>query len=432
MPLRTNIVGLAIVAALLAPGATRADVPYRQVHAFEGAPGGLQPGPVIGHQTSADPATWALYGATGTGGPTNQFGCYDLGCGIVYRLNPPAPGSTHWTESRLYLFRSGSDGQFPTGSLTFDAAGAIYGTTTYTSQTAAGWGTVYKLTPPVGGQYFWNKQVLYYFKYLQDGGTPQSGVIVGTDGAVYGTAPISRPGRGVVFRLTPPASGQGLWTQTTLHTFGDADPEPTRGLVADSAGALYGTTAYGVFRLTPPKPGQTEWGYTVLHDFAADAVGSAGTSGTIIRDASGTLYGSLARGGSAGAGAVFSLAPPAFGQGAWTQRILYTFHGEGDGFSPGSLALFDGVLYGVTNSRSLNGGDSGEVVFKLTPPAAGTTAWTETSLYAFGKDYNNNLYDFPTAAFVRDPSGTLYNSTQVNRINFNPAPDVVYKILPQR
>ena len=51
-----------------------------------------------------------------------------------------------------------------------------------------------------------------------------------------------------------------------------------------------------------------------------------------------------------------------------------------DGATPvaGLIADKQGALYGTTT-----GGGTGGTVFKLTPPAKGQTAWTETVLYRF-------------------------------------------------
>jgi hypothetical protein len=49
-------------------------------------------------------------------------------------------------------------------------------------------------------------------------------------------------------------------------------------------------------------------------------------------------------------------------------------------------------------------------VFKLTPPARGQTAWTETVLWSFlGSDGDG---DTPAAGLIADENGTLYGTTQ--------------------
>ena len=95
-----------------------------------------------------------LYGTTEAGGGGNPTYCgtgIGGGCGVVFKLTPPPPGSstTAWTESVLYTFTGGTDGFEPTGPLVFDDAGNIYGTT-YGG--GVGWGiggkgVLYELTP---------------------------------------------------------------------------------------------------------------------------------------------------------------------------------------------------------------------------------------------------------------------------------------------
>ncbi|MGB8011775.1 MAG: Ig-like domain-containing protein [Terriglobales bacterium] len=99
-----------------------------------------------------------LYGATRTGGGGNPDYCgsgYGQGCGVVFKLTPPSPGSSDasWTESVLHTFTGGTDGYEatggPMGALVFDEAGNIYGTTFGGGN---GWGShgagvLYELTP---------------------------------------------------------------------------------------------------------------------------------------------------------------------------------------------------------------------------------------------------------------------------------------------
>jgi hypothetical protein len=55
---------------------------------------------------------------------------------------------------------------------------------------------------------------------------------------------------GIVFKLTPPSTTGGDWTETVLYGgFGGGN-----GLIMDASGALYGTNAGDdVFKLTPPS-----------------------------------------------------------------------------------------------------------------------------------------------------------------------------------
>jgi uncharacterized repeat protein (TIGR03803 family) len=188
----------------------------------------------------------ALYGTTGLGGTS--------GNGVVFKLTPPTRGQTVWTETVLYNFCSQpncSDGAFPfTAGLIADKSGTLYGTTNLGGAAAAG--VVFGLVPPAGGQTTWTETVLYNFcsqPNCSDGGFPSAPLIADRQGALYGTAGSFgiNPFGGTVFKLTPPASGQAMWAETTLYQFsaGADGGSPYAGLIADNKGALYGTTVFG-------------------------------------------------------------------------------------------------------------------------------------------------------------------------------------------
>jgi uncharacterized repeat protein (TIGR03803 family) len=157
----------------------------------------------------------------------------------------------------LYGFKGGSDGTDPSAGLIADKQGALYGTTRF-GGTGNG-GTVFKLTPPAKGQTVWTETVLYRFCSLpncSDGASPFAGLIADNSGTLYGTTTGGGTG-GTVFKLTPPAKGQTVWTGTVLYGFkgGSDGTDPYAGLIADKQGALYGTMTGGgtggtVFKLT--------------------------------------------------------------------------------------------------------------------------------------------------------------------------------------
>jgi hypothetical protein len=177
-----------------------------------------------------------------------------------------------------------------------------------------------------------------------------------------------------------------------------------------------------VFKLTPPAPGHLAWTYSVLYkpeinNYYVNRTG-------LVRDQSGTLYFSVS-GGPNGAGAVFSLKPPSAGQTAWTPAVVHSFSGA-DGYSPGDLTMLDasGAIYG-----SADGSDSlpfqGNVVFRLNPPAAGKTAWTETVLYTFQAGASGGGSGLE-GALTRDAASTLYSTAQGDGLGYG----TVFKLSP--
>jgi uncharacterized repeat protein (TIGR03803 family) len=235
----------------------------------------------------------SLYGTTAGRGGTDA--------GTVFKLNPGPDG---WTETVLHRFARGDDdGGYPNGGLTIDKAGTLYGTTSGGGQD--GLGTVFKLTPTDHG---WQKTLLHIFRQLdgssgKGGLAPMAGLTLGDDGTLYGTASGGGQfGEGVVFALTP--SDHDSWSYRVLYDFkrGDGDgAAPNSRLVFGKSGALYGTTKFGgnasgydgfgtVFKLASTAAG---WGEVVLHSFTGGADGAQPT-GALIRDPSGNLFGTTA------------------------------------------------------------------------------------------------------------------------------------------
>lgn len=118
-----------------------------------------------------------LYGTTYYGGGN--------GGGIVYQLTPSAGG---WKELPLHNL-GGNAGSNPLAGVVIDAAGNLYGTTLnggneHGNCASTGCGVVYELTPSTGG--LWTETVLIAFNYT-DGGHPTGTLIFDSAGNIYGT-----------------------------------------------------------------------------------------------------------------------------------------------------------------------------------------------------------------------------------------------------
>lgn len=392
-----------LAAAGFTGGATAAPT-LTVLYGFKGKPDGLAPNSRLTMDSSG-----ALYGTTYAGGAKNL--------GAVFKLTPPAAGQTQWSSTILYSFTDGSDGKDPVGGVIFDSSGALYGT----SSQGGGAGTVFKLTPPAAGKTQWTYSLLHSFAASNDGKNPWGRLIM-IKGELYGTTHSGGGGKsiGTVFKLTPPAVGKTVWTETVLHRFdhaGDGTFPSSASLIANSSGALYGTTETGgslgfgmAFKLTPPGAGQTAWTETVLYSFKNVMDGSRPLTDLSLDNSKGVLYGTTSTGGGSsatGCGTVFKLTPPAADSTQWTETVLYRFKGKStDGCYPHAGVVLEstGALYGTT-SQGMNGGNG--TVFKLSPPAGGLTQWTETVLYNF-----KNLADGydPEAGLILN-NGTLYGTT---------------------
>jgi len=296
-----------------------------------------------------------LYGTTFLGGTSNA--------GTVYELTPGQGGV--WTETLLYSFAGGTDGSGPQSDLIFDGSGNLYGTTT--GGGSPGNGIVFELTSGQGG--VWTETVLHRF-VASEATSPRAAVIFGTHGELYGTlANDGASGAGGVFRLDPPATKGGAWRERTLYIFtGGADGLGPLCRLVLYKGSLYGTTVEGgasgggvMFQLTPPASHEGAWTETVLHSFTCGSDGCLGWAG-LIMNRNGTFYGTTQYGGlPSNGGTVFQLKLQG---GIWTEAVLYSFIYDANHFSAAALLLGkDGRLYGTTVGSSGNSG----MVFKLRP-----------------------------------------------------------------
>jgi uncharacterized repeat protein (TIGR03803 family) len=112
--------------------------------------------------------------------------------------------------------------------------------------------------------------------------------------------------------------------------------------------------------------------YKVLHRFTGGSEGSQPLAGLTF-DTAGNLYGTTAFGGNYGYGTVYQLTPNS--DGTWTEHVLDSFTGGADGDTPAAGLIFDiaGNLYGTTAGGGSTG-DSG-TIFRLAPNSDGS--WTE-------------------------------------------------------
>jgi uncharacterized repeat protein (TIGR03803 family) len=343
---------------------------FSVVYRFQAGSGGWNPGGGVILDASGN-----LYGTASRGGKQ---------CGVVFEVT--AAGA----ETPIHTF--GQKGCEPLAGLVQDVAGNFYGTTRIGGRYAKG--IVFKLAPD--GKF----TVLHKFGVNgDDGALPVTGLILGSDGKLYGTTayggdancPSGFGGCGTIFKLS--LSGK----ETILHRFSGGAHDganPSTGLVQDIAGNLYGATECqsggphchtGVFKLDPSHK------LTTLDD-RDEARG-------FVLDAAGNLYGTGSGGsgncGVNGCGVVFKL-----DTNSGEETVLYNFLGAPDGWIPlgGVIRDLAGNLYGTT---VLGGAFNGGIVFRIDPSGS------ESILHSFkGSDGAG-----PVSALVQDGAGNLYGTT---------------------
>jgi uncharacterized repeat protein (TIGR03803 family) len=353
-------------------------------------------------------------------------------------------------DSLLYSFGQVSGTYDPVAKLVADGSGALYGTTLNGGSQVGecaelsgfngyGCGGVFKLTPNGSGGF--SESLIYTFQGGADGAAPYAELYVDSSGALYGTTAEGGSGTclyggtdygcGTVFKLTPDSSG--TYTESVIYAFqgGTDGAYPSAGLVADSLGALYGTTQNGgdsssngtVFKLSPKKKGYAE---KVLHRFGGCSTSSAPCDGaipwaTLYLSPSGALFGTTLYGGSHQCadgnlcGTVFRMMPGSDGK-RYGEKVIYNFQGGTDGEGPQGAVTGDasGAIYGTTsygggaNWKQCNDGSiirGCGVVFKLKPRGK---RYTESVLYAFQGGLDAAV---PQAGVIFDSNGNLDGTT---------------------
>jgi uncharacterized repeat protein (TIGR03803 family) len=380
------------------------------LHGFIGSPGDGS-----NWSTITQAADGNFYGTSVTGGPfspacnTNLFGC-----GLLFKLTPSGSFTVLYTftgstvdhrATPIYPYGAllqGSDGNFygttsegpavfrmtPSGDVTFltnlgggsygklvqATDGNFYGTTalggagTCSQDRSAtcfpqdGSGTVFRVSP--GG----TLATLYVFNGGADGSKPYGGLVLGSDGNLYGTTESGAAGFGTVFRITTGG------TLTTLHAFtGGADGgNPYAALIQGSDGNLYGSTQFGtpynvgtIFKIT------TGGGFTLLHTFTGYSVpdgaprpgiplDGAYPGAPLVQAPDGSFVGVTAGGGALSGGTAFKITSA----GSYSQVAI--FAGNAEGSSPiWLIRASDGNYYGNCQYGGVVNQGS---VFRMTPP----------------------------------------------------------------
>jgi len=289
---------------------------FETVHRFDGTHGGKPTGALV-QATSGN-----LYGTTDTGGSNNECGD-GVGCGTVFEISPSGgPVKTLYS----FCSQGGTactDGANPQAGLVQGTGGNFYGTTVFGGTAGCafddGCGTVFKITPSGA------LTTLYRFcaqSGCTDGSYP-SGLVQATDGNLHGTTGGggANGGGGTVFRITPSATLTTLYSFCSESDCTDgADPA---GLVQATDGNFYGTTSGGgvngtdcgsggcgtVFKITPSGTLTTLYSFCPQGRVCEDGRAPVG----LVQDTNGMFYGTTAIGAhisdcrSVGCGTIFSL-----------------------------------------------------------------------------------------------------------------------------
>jgi uncharacterized repeat protein (TIGR03803 family) len=376
-----QVLSLAALVATLTADSNAAAATETVLYKFSKPPDGTNPSGAVVFDAHGN-----LFGTTGHGGMD--------GNGTVFELSPTSSGG--WKETIIYDFLTGTNGSQP-GSLIFDPAGNLYGTTLFGG--TYGKGVIYELSPNGSGS--WQQSVLYNFGSGTDSALPV-GLVRGAAGNLFGTSEEGGTSNlGTVFELV---SSGGTWTEKVLYSFagGSDDGGPFGGLAIDSKGNLYGTTSGSgsggglgtVFEMTRTATG---WVKNILHTFTGPE-GYMPLS-TPLLDKLGNIYVTAEAGGTNNAGTVYELTPSS---GGWAGSVIFNFSGEASGPAAGVVMDAAGNLCGTTESGA-------GTVYRLSQ-TAGT--WKLNAFFRF----SGSNGAFP-GALILDKLGNFYGATNGGGVN---------------
>jgi uncharacterized repeat protein (TIGR03803 family) len=302
---------------------------------------------VIHHLTVSEgnsPRSGLVQDAAGNLYGTAVFGG-DNGSGSVFKLEPDGDNFVV-----LHDFDQ-TDGDDPYAGVIL-GGGFLFGTASDGGNDSSG--VVYKVD--TNGDNF---AVIHHFDATDDGANPFGRLVQGPDTFLYGVARNEGPnGFGTVFSVDP-----GGQTFTVLHAFGSVATDgsnPYGGLLLASDGKLYGTTEKGhngsglgtVFRINTDGTD-----FETLHTFTGGNDGQD-PQAALYEMPDGFLYGTTLFGGSGNQGTVFKLR-----RDGTDYQVVHAFSGD-EGTDPrsGLIRILGGLLYGTASAGGTNGG----TVYRMT------------------------------------------------------------------
>jgi uncharacterized repeat protein (TIGR03803 family) len=275
----------------------------------------------------------------------NIYGVTSIGgagnAGTIFKID------TSGVETVLYSFTGGADGSAPLAGLFRDPEGNLYGTTETGGDAHCRCGTVFKLDTTN------TLTVLHQFTGQPDGALPDwSSILISVDGELYSTTTYGGKGCepfgcGVIFKI----SKTGV--EKVVYRFNGTNGASPVSLIRDASGHLYGSTSQStsgggsIFQLDPSGSG-----FSTLHAFNGGADGSD-PHGRLTRDVNGNIHGVTGYSASTptcfgtGCGVLFRI------DASGKETVVHTFLGGSDGRQPvAGLLDVSGALYGT----AVNGG----------------------------------------------------------------------------
>jgi uncharacterized repeat protein (TIGR03803 family) len=319
--------------------------------------------------------------------------------GSVFRVNKDG-------SNFVPLWKFGAmpyDGSNSFAGVVLGSDGSLYGTTYVGGSNNLG--TVFRLTS-AGNNGYTNKILKSFTGLNGDGANPSCKLILGFDGWLYGTTYNGGSNNvGVLFKLQ--TNGTSF---TILHTFSTASTDsanPFAGVIQGTNGLLFGVSSNGaasghgaIFRISTNGTG-----YTNLRSFNGATTDGAYPVANLVCDTNNVFYGVTLAGGANNLGTAFKINGDGTGY-----AVIANFTGSGGavpGAQPRSCLIIarDGMLYGTTELGGATSTNNDGTVFRLNKNGSGYTV-----LHTFSFSLNNNDGSDPQGGLLQGSDGGIYGT----------------------
>lgn len=265
------------------------------IYSFNGSDNNVEPFTALALDAAGN-----FYGAT-----SNNSAIFD---GNLFKMTPGGTPSTFYT----FPLTGGTEGVWPSGTLTLGTDGNLYGLTT--NGGAFNYGSIFRITPAGA------LTTIYSFTGGADGYFPIGQLVEGTDGNFYGVTKRNTVNKlafyGTIFKVTPAGAFTTIYSLDPGVVYTDGT-YPFAGLLQGSDGNFYGTTVQGfyvdfdntiynnvdgtVFQITPSGTLTTLTALNGTDD-------GANPEAALVGGADGSLYGTTITNGPGGQGTIYRIA----------------------------------------------------------------------------------------------------------------------------
>lgn len=364
------------------------------LHDFDGSDGwNPQSPPVQGPDGN-------LYGMTVSG---NGYGI-SLANGSFTALSQGEPNGVY---APLYL---ASDGNFYGAS----SLGGTYNL-----------GTVFRMSPPNGAI-----NVIYNFSGGTDGSKPVSPVVQFSNGYLYGTTPETQIGNpGVIYRVTLSGKFQNVHSFSPLGSGStNADgASPQAGLLVASDGYMYGVTSaggtYGFGTIYQYKPGSP---FTKLFDLSAvpGALLGINYATNLTQHTNGSFYGVTSELGSEGGGNFYALTAPNLSQILKVAGPIFVLPGGPVEIRGNNLTQVSNINFGAIAASFRIGSDT--QLLATVPFAAVDAAISAMYVTGLQVETVSSVHILPLITSIDPLSGPVGTVVTVSGGGFNGATRVAF------